>query len=73
MTDHSTDIQPSTQRPGASVLRLPDVVARTGRARSTLYADIQQGAFPRPIRLGPRSVGWYASEIDDWLASRSRA
>lgn len=73
MTDRSTDTLSHRPNPPTTVLRLQDVVARTGRARSTLYADIQQGTFPRPVRLGARSVGWYASEIDDWLASRTRA
>ena len=53
-----------------SVLRLPEVVALTGRCRSSIYADIAAGTFPPPLRLGPRSVGWRQSDIDAWLNSR---
>jgi hypothetical protein len=33
---------------------------------------VSAGTFPRPIRIGPRRVGWLASEIDAWLADRIR-
>lgn len=28
------------------------------------------GRFPRRMKLGPNSVGWLESEIDEWIASR---
>lgn len=55
------------------ILRLPVVLARTGYRRSTLYAEIAKGAFPRQISLGARSVGWIESEIDTWIAERIQA
>ena len=53
-----------------AILRLPAVKARTGLSRSTLYLRISDGAFPKPINLGGRAVGWLESEIEDWLTSR---
>ena len=50
-----------------TVLRLPEVRARTGLSRSTVYLRISEGKFPAPINLGPRMVGWLEAEIDDWL------
>ena len=45
--------------------------SRTGLSRSTIYARIAEGAFPRPIDLGGgRAVGWIESEIDAWLQAR---
>jgi prophage regulatory protein len=61
-------IDPSRDR----VLRLPDVKARTGLSRSSIYAYIKDGKFPQHIALGERSVGWYESEVDAWVASRQR-
>ena len=52
------------------ILRRPQVEAFVGLSRSTLYRLITAGDFPRPVRLGPQSVGWLKSEIDDWIASR---
>lgn len=56
-----------------SILRLPLVKSRTGLSRSSIYMSAAEGKFPRPIRLGVRSVGWLESEIDSWLASRVEA
>ena len=56
-----------------SVLRLPSVLARTGRSRSSIYADIKAGRFPAPIKIGPRSIAWLDDDIDRWVASRIAA
>ena len=50
-----------------AILRLPQVKARTGLSRSTIYLRISEGHFPKPISLGGRAVGWVESEVDDWL------
>ena len=56
-----------------SILRRPEVEARTGLSRSTIYLKIAQGSFPKPINLGPRAVGWVAAEIDAWLQQQVSA
>lgn len=53
-----------------TILRLPEVKARTGLSRSTIYLKMSEGSFPEPISLGARSVGWIESEIDAWIAQR---
>lgn len=53
-----------------SILRRPQVEARTGLARSTIYDRIKAGTFPAPISLGEKAVGWIESEIDAWLNAR---
>ena len=55
------------------VLRRPEVEARTGLSRSTIYARMAEGTFPRPVRLGKQSVGWIESDIDEWLDQRISA
>ena len=49
------------------ILRLPEVMTRTGLSRSTIYLRISQGIFPKPVSLGARSVGWVEAEIQEWL------
>ena len=56
--------------PPIAIERLPSVLARTGLSRSTVYALISQGAFPPPVKLSIRAVGWRSVEVDAWLASR---
>lgn len=53
-----------------SVLKLPDVQRTTGLSRSSIYAFVSKGEFPKPIPLGARSVGWLSSEVDGWIKSR---
>ncbi|WP_421910558.1 AlpA family transcriptional regulator [Marinobacter sp.] len=52
------------------ILRLRNVMEKTGLARSTIYKYIDAGTFPKPIDLGGRSVGWVDSEIDGWIADK---
>lgn len=51
-------------------LRRRDVCAATGLPVSTLYALMQRGAFPRPVRTSPGRVGWLQSEISAWQQAR---
>lgn len=52
------------------ILRRPEVEARTGLSRSTIYAMMAEGTFPSPIKLGLRAVGWSETELAAWLESR---
>ena len=45
-------------------LKLPEVQLRTGKSRSAIYQGVKDGTFPKPIKLGPRAVGWIEAEID---------
>jgi prophage regulatory protein len=44
------------------LLRLPDVLSRIGRSRTTLYAEIEADRFPPPIKLG-RGSFWRDDEV----------
>lgn len=58
------------------ILRLPEVINRTGLSRSTLYVLLDTGHsnFPKPIKiLGARAIGFVESEIDDWIDSQIAA
>lgn len=53
------------------ILRRPQVEQQVGLSRSTIYAMMAEGTFPKPIRLGKRAVGWTEQSIDHWLNERS--
>ena len=55
------------------ILRLPDVLARTGLSRSTIYVRLAEGSFPKPVQLGGRAVGWIESDVDTWIRERIAA
>ena len=52
------------------ILRLPAVLSQSGASRSTLYLRISQGLWSTPIKIGPRAVGWPASEVSTINAAR---
>jgi prophage regulatory protein len=55
---------------GVRILRRRQVEALIGLRRSAIYAAVRAGAFPRPIHLGLRSVGWLEHEVNGWIAER---
>ncbi len=54
------------------MLRAPEVMARTGLSRVTIWRRVKAGKFPAPLVLGENSIGWTAQSIEDWLESRPR-
>ena len=60
-------------------IRLPEVLSRTGYGRTTIYRKMEDGSFPRSVKLdGPpkdpnvfdsRAVAWIEYEIDQWIES----
>ena len=60
MTDRRTD----------NILRQPDVLARTGLKRTTLYRKIAAGTFPAQFPISEGCVGWYESDVSEWVANR---
>jgi prophage regulatory protein len=53
-----------------AVLRRDAVERVTGLPRSTLYELMAKGTFPKPIRIGARSVGWLEDEVSAWVNTR---
>ncbi len=54
------------------MLRAPEVMARTGLSRVTIWRRVRAGTFPAPVEIGINSIGWPATEISTWLESRPR-
>ena len=50
-----------------SLLRRPEVEARTGRSRSTLHKSMKRGEFPQAVKLGTRLVACRESNVAAWL------
>jgi prophage regulatory protein len=64
------DLKPSV------IIKLRDVIEITKKSRSSIYAAIDKThrsydpTFPRPIKLGVRSIGWESAGIFSWIESR---
>jgi len=49
------------------IFRRKDLEERLKLSRSSIYAMMAEGEFPKPIRLGRRAVGWLSDDIEKWL------
>jgi prophage regulatory protein len=48
------------------VLREPEVLKHTGWSRSTLWLRVRDGEFPKPLKLGEKASGWFASDVKEY-------
>ena len=49
--------------PSEGLIRLPEVLRHIPVARSTWWAGIAAGRYPKPIKLGPRCSAWRVEDI----------
>lgn len=63
-------ITSNTRPAGDALLRLPDVLRRTGRSKAGVYVLIREGSFPAPVRVGKRAVAWRERDVAEWVRSR---
>lgn len=71
-----TPTNPPPQNPPQRILRINDVCASLRLSKSTVRRYYSSGepsydpSFPRPVKLGKRSIGWHEEAIDRWIQSR---
>jgi prophage regulatory protein len=53
------------------ILRMSELTEVVGLSRAWINKLVRDGAFPRPIKLGPRSRGFLCEEVDFWIAQRA--
>ena len=57
------------------ILRIKEVVDRTGLSRSTILRRVEGDEFPAPLRLGgekSRAVGWRTDDLYRWMEGLAR-
>ena len=62
------------------IIRLNEVLSRTGYGRTSIYRKMEEGTFPKSLKLGGppkvpdtfdcRAVGWIEHEVDHWIEDR---
>lgn len=52
------------------MLKIEEVMQITGLGRSTLYALVKSGNFPKQVQLGPRAVRWDSRAVEKWLTAK---
>lgn len=49
--------------PKEGFIRQPVVLKVLGISRSTLWRRIEEGVYPKPIKLSPRTTAWRVKDI----------
>lgn len=63
---HSSTPQPN------KLLRLKDVIPLVSLSKSTIYVGMKTGDFPASVKLSSRAIGFYSSDIHQWIDDRKR-
>jgi prophage regulatory protein len=53
--------------PETGFLRLPAVLSLIPVSKSTWWAGVKSGRFPKPVKLGPRTTAWSSADISKLL------
>jgi len=53
------------------IIRKPELFSKIGLSDATIWRMEKAGKFPRRICLGGNSVGWFNTEISDWLTKKA--
>jgi prophage regulatory protein len=54
------------------IIRLPEVIRKTGLSKSTIYDKLRNADFPVPVILGDRAIGFIEGELDAWMMNLPR-
>jgi prophage regulatory protein len=55
------------------LLRVPEVCKMTGLSRQTIWRLQRAGKFPRRVLISRKAIGWYESDVREWIIGRARA
>ena len=51
------------------LIKIREVMHRTGLARSTVYKFIKTKGFPKQVALGA-AAAWVEAEVDEWIVKQ---
>ena len=64
-------------KPRNNLIRLSEVMSRTGYGRTSIYRKMEEGTFPKCLKLdGPpeesnkfdcRAIAWVEDDVDQWI------
>lgn len=56
--------------PETGFIRLPAVLKVFPVSKSTWWAGVKDGRFPKPVKLGPKITAWRVDDIRELIASQ---
>ncbi|NII11547.1 AlpA family phage regulatory protein [Oleiagrimonas sp. C23AA] len=64
--------EPQRTKP-SRLLRLRQVMERTGLSKTTIYRWIAEGRFPSQHRIAASIAVWKETDVDDWINAQCAA
>lgn len=58
--------------PDTGFLRLPDVLKLVPVSKSTWWAGVKDGRFPKSVKLSPKITAWRVEDIRNFIESQKR-
>lgn len=58
--------------PSTKILPKAEVCDLVGVSYQSLWNWMRADKFPRSITVGPGKIGWYETEVAEWIAARPR-
>ena len=52
------------------IIRLSEVIKLTSVSRSTIYKQIKNKTFPKPVSMGERAVAFLTAEVEAYIDAR---
>lgn len=53
-------------------IRTRQVLRMIGVGRTTLWRMVQEGSFPRPVRVTQRNAGYLLEAVEHWMQTRAQ-
>ena len=73
-------LEQKNNKPKNKLIRFPEVMSRTGYGRTSIYRKMEDGSFPKSLKLGgppkdpnefdSRAIAWIEDEVDQWIEFR---
>ena len=57
--------------PNSALISSKELVALTGRSRTSLWRDVVHGFLPKPIKIGNASSRWTVEQVKEYLTGNN--
>lgn len=54
-----------------NLLTINQVCEKVNRSRVTLWKWVQAGQFPKPLKIGNRTLGWKEVDFNNWIEEQT--
>ena len=52
------------------LMRMGDVQSAVSLSKTELYRRMDNGTFPKPVRLGPQRIAFLEKDVENWILAQ---